>query len=138
MIDDKIDQLSGKCVFIVLDLKSGFYKIPMHPDSVKYTAFITPDGHWEFLRVPFRLANGPAVFQRVMNKVLKEHALIYIDDILIAARDIDKAFEKLETVLKLLWENNLTLNLSTLKIDYLGREISSEGVKPGNFRFKRF
>lgn len=94
MIDDQIDKLSGKCVFIVLDLKSGFHQIPMHPDSVKYTAFITPDGHWEFLRMPFGLAYGPAVFQRVLNKVLKEHAFIYMDDILIAARDIDEAFEK--------------------------------------------
>jgi len=71
IIDDQIDQLVNRTTFISLDLKSGFYQIPMHSESVKFTAFITPDGQWEFLRMPFGLANAPAVFQKTMNKVLK-------------------------------------------------------------------
>ena len=54
----------------------------MHPDSVSKMAFITPDGHYEFLRVPFGLANAPAVFHRVIDKMLggmqNESVLAYI------------------------------------------------------------
>jgi len=136
IIDDQIAQLVNRTTFISLDLKSGFYQIPMHPESVKFTAFITPDGQWEFLRMPFGFANAPAVFQKTMNKVLKGNALVYIDDILIAASSNKEAYERLERVLRILEENNLTLNLTKCrffqrKIDYLGREISSEGVRPG-------
>jgi len=62
--------------------------------------------------------------------------LWYIDDILIAASSNKEAYEKLERVLKILEANNLTLNLTKCrffqsKIDYLGREISGEEVRPG-------
>jgi len=139
IIDDQIDQLVNRTTFTSLDLKSGFYQVPMHSESVKFTAFITPDGQWEFLRMPFGLANAPAVFQKIMNKVLKGNALVYVDDILIPASSNEEAYEKLEGVLKILEANNLTLNLTKCrffqrKIDYLGREISSEGVRPGTHK----
>ena len=58
----------------------------MHPDSVSKTAFIPPDGHYEFLRDPFGLANAPAVFQRVIDKMLggmqNECVLAYMDYLL--------------------------------------------------------
>ncbi|XP_033228956.1 uncharacterized protein LOC117180569 [Belonocnema kinseyi] len=100
------------------------------------TAFVTDYGQWEFLRVGFGLVNAPAVFQKTMNQVLKGCALVYMDDILIATETIEEGFKQLEIVLKALPANNLTLNLSKCKffqsrIDYLGREISSEGVRPG-------
>lgn len=130
LVDDQIDQLSNKRVFTSLDLKSGFYQIPIHPDSIAKTAFITEDGHWECLRVAFGLVNAPAIFQKTMNQVLKGCALVYMDDILIATETIDEGFKQLEIVLKALQSNNLTLNLSKCKffqsrIDYLGRGISS-------------
>lgn len=137
LIDDQIDKLEGKKFFIALDLKSGFYQIPMHPDSIEKTAIITPDGQWEFLRMPMGLANSPAVFQKTMNEVLKEtNASIYIDDVILAVVNIEEGFEELEKVLKAFEKYNLTINLEKCrffqsKIEYLGREISSEGVRPG-------
>lgn len=119
-----------------MDLKSGFYQIPMHPDSVEKTAFVTPDEQWEFLHMPFGLVNAPAMFQRAMNTVLKGCALVYIDDVLIATETLEEGYEQLETVLKALQSSKLTLNLTKCrffprKIEYLGREISGEGVRPG-------
>lgn len=60
--EDQIDTLKGKTIYICIDLKSGFHQIEVHPDSQKYTAFVTPDGQYIFHRVPFGLSNGPAWF----------------------------------------------------------------------------
>lgn len=140
-IDDQIDQLKGKRFYTSLDFKSGFYQIPMSSDSVEKTAFITPDGQYEFLRMPFGLMNAPVVFQREMDKIFRDFAHVYIDDILVATNDIKQGFDKLESVLKQMKMYNLTLNLTKCKffeerIEYLGREISAEGVRPGKQKIK--
>ncbi|XP_033333276.2 uncharacterized protein LOC117224434 [Megalopta genalis] len=141
IIEDQIDQLFGKKVFTSLDLKSGFYQLPIHPDSIEKTAFVTPDGQWEFLRMPFGLVNAPSVFQAMIKRVVKELALVYIDDVLIASEGLEEAYEQLKAVLQALGTNNLTLNLAKCKffqckIDYLGREISEEGVRPGLYKIE--
>ena len=48
-IDDILDRLAGSAVYTAIDLKSGYWKIPMHEDSIAQTVFSTPDGHYEFL-----------------------------------------------------------------------------------------
>lgn len=63
-------------------------------------------------------------------------AVVYIDAILIPADDIEEGFRNLELILQALRKHSFTLNLAKCnffqhKIDYLGREISAEGVRPG-------
>ncbi|XP_039749185.1 uncharacterized protein LOC120625970 [Pararge aegeria] len=70
-IEDLVDRLQSYKVFTSLDLKSGYYQIAMHRDSIEKTAFITEDGHFEFLRLPFGLANASSCFQQMMNKTLE-------------------------------------------------------------------
>lgn len=136
-IEDQLDRLGGYTYFITLDLSSGFYQIPLSEDSIDKTGFVTPDGHFEFLRLPFGLSNAPAVFQRVMNRALSDLAIIYIDDIIIPAKTFRQGIERLELVLKRLQEHNLTLKLSKCSffqtnINYLGFEISQKGIRPGS------
>ena len=94
--------------FFKLDLKSGFWQVPMHPDSVPVTGFCTPDGLYQWQRMPMGIRNGPPHFQRCMNKVLLESGMqteagIFIDDLggggkthLHAASNLDKLMSTLE------------------------------------------
>lgn len=95
--------------------------------------------------MPFGLANAPAVFQRMMNKVLGSSrftkATAYIDDVLIYGMNVEDCLDKLKHVLYLLENAHLTLNLDKCeflcdRIDYLGYEINSEGVQPGNHKIE--
>lgn len=145
LIDDQIDSLSGQVFFTSLDLASGYHQVPVAEDSKHLTAFVTPDGHYEYNRMPFGLTNAPAVFQRLILKLLKKHqipgVLAYMDDIIIASKSISEGTSRLRQVLELLREANLTLNLNKCNffrttIQYLGFEITSEGVRPGPDKIK--
>lgn len=145
MIEDLVDRLQGCKYFTSLDLKSGYHQIPVKPDSVPKTAFITPDGHFEFLRMPFGLSNGPSVFQRLMNTVLGNlrfgKVICYMDDLLIATESLEENIACLENVLEVLQTNGLTINLDKCsffqkEITFLGYEISNNGVRPSSKKLK--
>ncbi|CAG9132461.1 unnamed protein product [Plutella xylostella] len=140
IIDEQISRLAGQKYFSALDLASGYYQVPVALESQHLTAFVTPDGQYEFKRMPFGLANAPAVFQRLINKVLGAarftDALTYMDDVLIPSATVDEGLDKLRKILDIFSKANLTLNLEKClflseNLDYLGYEISVAGVRPG-------
>ena len=61
-VDDLLDSLGKADYFTVLDLQSGFWQIPLHPDDMEKTAFSVARGHLEFVVMPFGLCNAPATF----------------------------------------------------------------------------
>lgn len=140
-IDDQIDRLRDYKYFTVLDLFSGYYQIPMEEEAKPKTAFSTNEGHYEFNRMPFGLANAPSIFQRLMNKILNplgsNVATAYLDDILSPSKSVEDGLQKLECIFETLSNNGLTLNPTKCyffqtSITYLGFEINKEGVRPGN------
>ncbi|CAB3224051.1 unnamed protein product [Arctia plantaginis] len=139
-IEDLLDQLSGQSLFTTLDLASGYHQIAIAEGSKEKTAFVTPDGQYEYNRMPFGLANAPAVFQRVIHKILTKtkvpFVIIYMDDILIPSRTFDEGLQRLEQVLGLLLDAGLTLKMEKCnffqeKIVFLGFEINKFGIRPG-------
>ena len=66
----------------------------MDPDSVEKTAFITNEGHYEWLVMPFVLKNAPVTFQRIIQHILSEQlykgVLNYLDDIMIYSETVLK------------------------------------------------
>jgi hypothetical protein len=92
-IDDILDRLSGSKVFTTLDLTAGYYQIAIDGESRLYTAFSTPDGHYQFTRLPMGLKNAPAAFMRIMHQILGDLKFveIYIDDLTIHSRRASQA-----------------------------------------------
>lgn len=60
--DEIIQHLGNAKFFSALDLSAGFHQIPMDPNSKKYTAFSTSEGHFHYNRMSFGLKNSPATF----------------------------------------------------------------------------
>ena len=84
----------------------------MSPESIEKTAFSTPDGHYEFLRLPFGLKNVPADFSRIMHQVLGNlnFVEIYLDDITIHSKTFEEHMSHLKIVFDKLREAKLKVN----------------------------
>ena len=61
-LEDIAPKLAGAQYFSKLDASSGFWQIPLHPDSAKLTTFMTPFGRFCFKRLPFRITSAPEKF----------------------------------------------------------------------------
>ena len=64
----------------------------MHENSIEKTAFTTKKGHFEFLRFPFGLKNGPAMFNRLIREVLGilDYVEIFMDDLIIHSKSFEE------------------------------------------------
>ena len=124
-------KLKGTKVFSTIDLRSGYHHIALGKD------FVTPFGKYKFLMVPFGLAQVPAYFQSLMNKVLEglSYAMTYLDDIIIFSKNEEDHLRHLEQVFHQLRQSGLKMKRSKCdffksEIHYLGHLISAHGISP--------
>ena len=127
----------GNHYFSAIDLTSGFWQMGLTERSKQYTAFSTPNGHWEFERMPYGLKTSPISFARLMNTVfhnmIGDVLLVYMDDLLIVSKTQEEHFQKLELVFGRLREANLLINIEKSKffrshLEFLGHEVCHEGL----------
>ena len=142
LIEDCLAQLSDRSVFTLLDLKDGFQQIKVNPRHTKYFSFATPDGQFEYVRLPFGFSEAPAEFQKRVVQVLQplirqDKVLVYIDDILIATCSVKENLEVLKEVLLILKKYGFELNFTKCcflkkKIEFLGYIISKNQLSMSN------
>ena len=122
-IDEMYVKLKGAKVFSTIDFRSGYHHIALGKSSRPKTAFVMPFGKYEFLMVPFGLAQAPAYIQLLMNKVLKglKFTMMYLDDIIMFSQDELQHLEHLEIVFSHLQEAGLKMKRS--KCLYLDLQI---------------
>lgn len=138
-IDDALDSLQGAEFFSSLDLRSGYWQVPMAAADRQKTAFITPDGLYEFKVMPFGLCNAPATFERLMDNTLRglkwSICLCYLDDVVVFSPDFPTHLLRLRQVLTCLTNAGLQLNLKKCRfaareLTILGHVVSKHGVLP--------
>lgn len=138
-ITETLDSLAGSKFFSCLDLESGYYQIEIEEKHKERTAFsAAPLGFYEFTRMPFGATNGPAQFQRLMEKCIgglqPQECLCYLDDLVVHAKTAEENIVRLEHVFEKLSAAGLKLKpvkcrfLQT-KVKFLGHVITSDGVE---------
>ena len=95
-------QLSGARVFSKLDANSGFWQIPLAPESALLTTFITPFGRYCFHRLLFGITSAPEHFQRRVSEVLTgiEGVVGMTDDVLVFGKNQEEHNKHLTEALK--------------------------------------
>ena len=139
-IDDLLDALHGARWFSTLDLKSGYWQVPIQEQDKEKMAFRTSSGQlFEFNQVPFGLCNTPATFSRLMDRVLAglhwETCLFYLDNIIVFAATWEEHLACLRQVFERLRHAQLKLGaekctFAAKKISHLGHRVTSEGLLP--------
>jgi len=119
IIEDQIDRLAEARMFSTIDLRNGFFHVNVEMKSRKYTAFVTHQGQYQFLKVPFGLCNSPPVFQRFINHVFRPLVndgilLIYMDDLIIVAPT--EGIKRLRRVLQVANDYGLDINKSKCQL----------------------
>ena len=137
---------SGATRFTALDLRQGFWHLPLHPESQHLCAFTVPGrGQFTFTRAPQGLRNVPLSFQRLMDICFRgmgdSKILTFIDDILCMARTHKEMLEVLQQAFNRLRAHGLKLNLekckfSSRKLEYLGHIITPDGYTPSDRKIK--
>ena len=88
----------------------------MHPDDREKTAFSTPGGIYEFLRLPYGLSNAPATFSRAIGVVLSglthTECLCYLDDVIIFSQNMSDLCMRLTSVLNRFRQHDLCVKAS--------------------------
>ncbi|XP_076435072.1 uncharacterized protein LOC143274949 [Babylonia areolata] len=132
---DLFQRLSGSKIFFKIDLSKGYWQVPIPEEDIPKTAFVTPDGTYEFLRMPFGMKNSGATLKRGMRKLMgnMEGVVFYWDDILIHSETWGQHLDILREVFKRLSGAHLTARPSKCiigadNIDFIGHSLQ-EGVK---------
>jgi transposase InsO family protein len=138
LVDELMDRLAGAKFFTKLDIRQGFHRIRISPESQDLTTFRTRYGMYKYKVVPFGLSNGPAVFQRYVNTqffdYLDKFLTAFMDDLLIYSKTIKEHKEHVRKVLQRLREAGLQASISkcefhVTRTKYLGFIITTEGVE---------
>ena len=136
-VEDIFCKLNGATYFTTLDLRAGYHHIPLDKPSLPKTAFNSPFRKFEYVKVPFGLAQALAYFQELMTGILKDFsfAVAYLDDIII----FSKAPQEHLSHIRMVFEKPKSVNLSMKKskctffskeIQYLGHILSATGIRP--------
>ena len=138
-IDNMFGYLARAKYFTALDLAAGYHQFRVAEEDIEKTAFSTPDGLYEFVRMPMGLSNAPATFQRAMNKIfgdmIRKGVMVFIDDILIYSEGWKDHLRLVDTVLKRLDDHQLQVKASKCtwasdKTLYLGHVIQHGKKSP--------
>lgn len=136
--EELLDQLRGAKVFSKLDLRSGYWQVPIAEGDVEKTAFRTRYGHFEFTVMPFGLTNAPATFMGMMNQLLRPYldqfVVVYLDDILVYSKTLEDHREHLQKVFSVLRQQQLFAKRSKCefakeRMEFLGHVVTTQGLE---------
>ncbi len=145
VMSSAFERLQGASIFTKLDLRNAYHLVRIREGDEWKTAFNTPRGHFEYLVMPFGLSNSPAVFQALVNDVLRDMVdqfiYVYLDDILIFSSSLQEHVQHVRRVLQRLLENGLFVKAEKCafhaqSVPFLGFIVSPEGVRMDPDRVK--
>jgi len=130
-------KLKGSKIYSTLDAVSGYWQMPLDEETSELTTFITESGRYKFTRLPFGISLASEIYQREMEKFLKDlkGVEIYQDDVVVHGATMEEHDQRLELAMKRIEESGIKLNSGKCKfrqssIVFLGHIVDESGVRP--------
>ncbi|KAL8604923.1 hypothetical protein ACOMHN_028551 [Nucella lapillus] len=132
-------QIGQANYFTKLDLTRGYWQVPMAPEHKRYTAFMTSQGQFQWLTMPFGLKTAGTVFSRIMRRLLQPlddtSTQNFMDDMLVATREWPEHLSALRKLFTRLREAQLAARPSKCfvghkEIPFLGFVVKQGRVTP--------
>ena len=136
-IADNLSRLAGSRVFSALDGARAFHAVPVKRADWEKTAFSSLFGKYQFVRMPFGLANALATYSRLVAKALRHlsssEVLCYLEDTAVHSEDAWSHLRVLRKVLAAFRAAGLQIfpekaQLFRDHIKYLGYKVSAQGI----------
>ncbi|KAJ1575218.1 hypothetical protein NDA11_003467 [Ustilago hordei] len=138
LIEEQLFLLRKARIYTKLDLRAAYNLIQIAKGDEWKTAFGTQLGLYEYLVMPFGLANAPAHFQSFINDIFRDiigvYVVVYLDDFLIFSDTEEVHVKHVTEVLTRLRSNRLFAKLSkcefhTKTVEFLGYIIKPTGIE---------
>ena len=136
-MEDLYAQLSNGKIFSKLDTRNGYYQIAIAEEDVHKSAFVTPYGHFEVLRIRFGLTTAPRTFQWAISRLFEKqnNVLVFLDNLLVFTDTVENHFSSLRKTFEILETNHVLLNIDKCvfwnsEIRYLGNIIKPGSIEP--------
>ena len=139
LILDVLENIGMKKVFTKMDLRWGYNNVRIKEEDEWKAAFTTLEGFFKPMVMFFGLTNSPAMFQAIMNKLLRDlintkKVVAFIDDVIIRIEGEERYDKLVVEVIKRLEENDLYLKLEKYKwevreVGFLEVVIGRDGIK---------
>ncbi|GFS35993.1 retrovirus-related Pol polyprotein from transposon 297 [Trichonephila inaurata madagascariensis] len=137
LIEDILDKLQDTRVFSTIDLRNGFFHVPVNKQSRPYTSFVTQSGQFQFFKMPFGLYmpfNVSTFINTVFRDLIVQGIVLpYMDDIVFLAKNESEAIDRLQKVLKVSSDYGLEIKFGKCQI--LHRKIEFLGHIIENYKF---
>jgi hypothetical protein len=145
-MDELRDRVVGCEWFTKLDLRDGYYLVRLKDEqSEDATTMRTRYGNFKYKVMPFRLINAPAMFQRMMNTILRpildQGVVVYLDDILIYTKTMEEHRKLVTQVFSILQREGLAVAahksfFHVREVEFLGYIINANGVEMSTGKVK--
>jgi hypothetical protein len=145
-IDQIVDSTFGCDLLSFLDAYSGFHQIQMSRQDRKHTGFVTVDGLYYYVVMPYGLKNALSTFVWVMRKtfddLIRDRVEVYVDDIVVKTKrgsslveDLTLVFDKLRATRTKLNPDKCVFGVSAGKL--LGFLVSHRGIEANPEKIKK-
>ena len=136
-IEELMYRFQGAEYITSLDMKSGYWHIPVREEDKEKLAFAFNGNLYEWNRMPFGPRNAPAYFQQTMNKIfhdMRDFVAVYIDDIQIISKSMEEHKDHVRRVLQRLKEYRIKLRIDKCefgmeRVKFLGFLVDRFGVE---------
>ena len=136
-VEDCIDSIGHAKYVSKIDLLKGYCQVPLTPKAKEISAFVMPEGFYQYKVMPFGMKNAPEMFQRLINQITKnfEGCEAYIDDVVVFSSTWEQHLHRVRELFSRLRQANLTVNLVKSEfghahVMYLGHVVGQGQVKP--------